>query len=100
MRTCRARSVHLLGGLRLPSLSSTRRDQYILPWLFSIRCLGPASSREPVFPSYGEQPLILRGDSLPRLPHVDGSSAGTRVPSSWAPLEAPTIRRSTYADDC
>src|ERR1700753_1383486 len=52
MRTCRARSVHLLGGSRLPSLSSTRRDQYILPWLFSIRCLGPASSREPVSPSY------------------------------------------------
>ena len=52
MRTCRARSVHLLGGSRLRSLSSTRRDQYILPWLFSIRCLGPASSREPVFPSY------------------------------------------------
>src|ERR1700757_5197073 len=52
MRTCRARSVHLLGGSRLRSLSSTRRDQYILPWLFSIRCLGPASSREPVSPSY------------------------------------------------
>src|SRR5262249_60716999 len=80
MRTCRARFVHLLGGSRRPSLSSTRRDQYILPWLFSIRCLGPASSREPVFPSYRGTATsfhcrwhLFRGDSLPRLPHVDGA---------------------------
>src|ERR1700740_2205537 len=25
---------------------------------------------------------------------VDGSSPGTRVPSKWVPLEAPTVRRS------
>jgi transposase len=45
-------------------------------------------------------PLLLQdtasiaGTSLPRLPHVDGSSTGTGVPRMWAPFEAPTIRRS------
>src|SRR6478672_12873534 len=67
MRICRARSVHLLGGSRLTSLSSTRRDQYILPWLFSIRCLGPASSREPYFHAIGEQPPSKTSDWLGQL---------------------------------
>src|SRR5215469_5196729 len=57
-----------------------------------------AWARRPVVSPYlhpiGEQPLILRGDSLPRLPHVDGSSTGTRVPRIWAPFEAPMIRTS------
>src|SRR6187399_176021 len=67
MRTCRARSVHLLGGSRLTSLSSTRRDRHTLPWLFSIRCLGPACSREPVFPCYREQPPSKTSDWLGQL---------------------------------
>jgi hypothetical protein len=43
----------------------------ILPWLFSIRCLGPASSREPAISSY-RGTATGGGDSLPRLPPVDG----------------------------
>src|SRR4029079_1779135 len=49
----------------------------------------------PYFHPIGEQPLILRGDSLPRLPHVDGSSTGTRVPRSGRRLKAPMILRSS-----
>src|SRR6516165_2810273 len=64
MRTCRAKSVRLLGGSRLTSLSSTRRDRYILPWLFSIRYLG----RRPVVSRYfhpiGQQPPSKTGDWL------------------------------------
>ncbi len=33
-------------------LSVKRPDRYIAPRLFSVRCLGPASGREPVSPSY------------------------------------------------
>src|SRR5678815_3433936 len=98
MRTCRARSVHLLGGSRLTSLSSTRRDRHTLPWLFSIRCLGPACSREPVFPCYREQPPSKTSDWLGQLApaitpcgrllhrHVSATEVGA--------VEAPTIRRS------
>src|SRR5690348_1694037 len=96
MRTCRAKSVHLLGESRLTFLSSTHRDQYILPWLFSIRCLGPASSREPVFPSY-RGTATDSGASLPRLPHVDGSSTGTRVPRSECRLRLSRIGGAAYA---
>src|SRR6476660_1323612 len=113
MCTCRARSVHLLGGSRLTSLSSTRRDRHTLPWLFSIRCLGPACSREPVFPCYREQPpsktrdwlgqlapaitpcgrLLHRRASATEVGAVDGSSTGARAPRKWALLRPP-IRRS------
>src|SRR5271170_2385968 len=101
MRTCRARSVHLLGGSRLPSLSLTRRDQYILPWLFSIRCLGPASSREPVFPSYRGTATsfhcrlgLIQGRLAPAITpcgrllhrHVSAMDVGA--------VKAPTIQRS------
>ena len=49
---CRARSACRPAAPRSPSLSTTRQDRYTHPWLFSVRCLGPASSREPVSPSY------------------------------------------------
>src|SRR6185437_14695169 len=101
MRTCRARSVHLLGGSRLPSLSSTRRDQYIRPWLFSIRCLGPASSREPVFPSYRGTATDSQGRLAPaitpcgRLLHRHESAIEV-----GRPLRLPRFGGATYADSC
>src|SRR5215472_15005 len=94
MRTCRARSVHLLGGSRLPSLSSTRRDQYILPWLFSIQCLGPASNREPVFPSYRGTATDSQGRLAPAITPCGRLLHGHESAKEWAPFEAPTIRRS------
>src|ERR1700752_3224318 len=51
----------------------------------------------PYFHPIGEQPLILRGDSLPRLPHVDGSSTGTRVPKSGRRLRLPRFGGASYA---
>lgn len=74
---CRARPAGHLVVRKSPSLSTTRPDQYIRTWLFSIRCLGPVSNREPVSSSYRgttTRPKLASlsawGDSLPRLPHV------------------------------
>src|SRR5215472_12532696 len=53
----------------------------------------------PLFHPIGEQPLILRGDSLPRLPHVDGSSTGTRVPRIGRRLRLPRFGGAAYADN-
>src|SRR6516165_5564082 len=89
IRTCRARSVDLLGGSRLLSLSSTRRDQYILPWLFSIRCLGPASSREPVFPSYRGTATDSGATRSRDYPMWTAPPPGTRVPWIWGLLGLP-----------
>src|ERR1700761_6608611 len=102
MRTCHARSVHLTGGSRLPYLSSTRRDRYILPWLFSIRCLGPASSREPVFPSYRGTATsfhlsvgLIQGRLAPAITPCGRLLHRHESAKEWASFEAPTIRRSS-----
>src|SRR5215469_2176698 len=97
MRTCRARSVHLLGGSRLPSLSSTRRDQYILPWLFSIQCLGPASNREPVFPSYRGTATDSQGRLAPAITPCGRLLHRHESAKDWAPFEAPG--GAAYADN-
>src|SRR3954471_2880015 len=99
MRTCHARSVDLRGGSRLMSLSSTRRDQYILPWLFSIRCLGPASSREPVSPSYRGtatlQDLVIGfGQLAPAITPCGRLLHRHESATDVGAVKAPTIQRS------
>src|SRR6476659_2114224 len=97
MRTCRARSVHLLGGSTLTSLSSTRRARYILPWLFSIRCLGPASSREPVFPSYRGTATDSGATRSRDYPMWTAPPPGTRVPWIWELLGLPRSGGASHA---
>src|SRR5215471_17588907 len=100
MRTCHARSVHLLGGSRLPSLSSTRRDQYILSWLFSIRCLGPASSREPVFPSYRGTATDSGATRSRDYPMWTAPPPARECHRGGRRLRLPRFGGATYADDC
>jgi hypothetical protein len=73
-------------------------------WLFSVRCLGPASGREPVFPSYRGTATSLHcrncfGRPLPRLPHVDGAraaSGSTKGRAKMVVVEATVCRSAVH----
>src|ERR1700756_1080894 len=83
---------HLPRQIRLPARRIetdvsfiARRDRYILLWLFFIRCLGPASSREPVFPSY-------RGTATGFHPLSVGTASGATRSRDYPMWTAPTLR--------
>jgi hypothetical protein len=83
--TCLARPACRRAARISQCLSSRSRDRYILRWLFSIRCLGPAPRHEPVLSSYRGTAtpthVLQNAASKPPVLHNTGPSA--RIATLW-----------------